>query len=512
MDSGDTFLRALLDHSSDVITILNGGGTILFQSPSVRRILGYEQDELVGSDALARVHPDDRDTAAEVLRRPLEDGSTHGPTVYRYLHRDGSWRLMEATSRRRLGGVVVNARDVTAEREAEAALQRSERHYRSLFENAADVVTILEEDGTIRYESPSAERVMGWRPEELVGRGVFEFVHPEDAPAVACTFERVLRTPGEVHAFELRFLHLDGSWRVLDGLARNLLHDPAVRGIVVNSRDVTDRRLAEEALVRARDAAEAASRAKSDFLSSMSHELRTPLNSVIGFTNVLLRNRAGNQREADLNYLARILANGKHLLGLIDDILDLSKIEAGRMELELGEVAVDRLVLETLAELKGTVGGKPVELRVRSPDRVALLETDAGRLKQVLINLVGNAIKFTERGSVTVALEVDPESHRPLRLEVRDTGVGIPRERLADIFLAFEQGESGTARRFGGTGLGLAISSSFCELMGFRLEVESEVGAGSRFAIVLGEEGPAREGCGDGECGEAVPALGQGVG
>ena len=232
-------------------------------------------------------------------------------------------------------------------------------------------------------------------------------------------------------------------------------------------------------------AAEAASRTKSEFLANMSHELRTPLNSVIGFGNILLKNTAGNLRAEDIAFLDRILANGKHLLGLINEILDLSKIEARKVDLELAPVALDQLVNEVIATQEVQLRGRPVKLVADLPPKVAPLQTDATRLKQVLINLVGNALKFTEAGSVTVRLLVHPKTLRPRRLEVVDTGIGIPLDRQAAVFEAFQQADSGTARKYGGTGLGLTISRALCELLGCRLGLQSELGRGTTFTVTF---------------------------
>jgi signal transduction histidine kinase len=217
----------------------------------------------------------------------------------------------------------------------------------------------------------------------------------------------------------------------------------------------------------------------------MSHELRTPLNSVIGFSNVLLKNRGGNFRERDLLYLRRIRAGGQHLLSLINEVLDLSKIEAGRMRVDRMPVAIGLLVEDTLASFEGQVRDRPLALDAEIPDHLTPIMTDPSRLLQVLTNLIGNAVKFTQRGRVVVRVVADPASRRPTSIEVADTGIGIPPERQAAIFDAFEQADSSTARRFGGTGLGLAVSKSLCDLMGYRLEVESRPGSGSVFRVIL---------------------------
>ncbi len=268
----------------------------------------------------------------------------------------------------------------------------------------------------------------------------------------------------------------------------------AIAGIAVQhtEREIARRREAERKAIEARDAAERMSQAKSEFLTRMSHELRTPLNSVIGFSNVLLRRARSRLVAQEVAYLDRIRANGTHLLSLIDDLLDLSKIEAGKERLELGVVLLDELIAETVAQLEGRLVGKDIALRTELPSEIAPLVTDARKLKQVLINLIGNAVKFTELGSVTVRVVVDARQHEALRIEVVDTGIGIPEERQVAIFDAFEQADSGDARRYGGTGLGLSIALSFSRLMGYHLSVSSVVGQGSTFTVDLRPAAPDR--------------------
>ena len=251
------------------------------------------------------------------------------------------------------------------------------------------------------------------------------------------------------------------------------------------ARDERARERAASALERARDDAEAASRAKSDFLARMSHELRTPLNSIIGFSRVLQRNKHGALDAKDLSYLARIAANGTQLLTIINDILDLAKVESGRMEVSVAPVDLLALVRETADSFAGTLAGSEAALALELPDVLDPLRTDIDKLRQVITNLLGNAIKFTERGRVLVRVLADGTGARAWRLDVIDEGTGVPPSRQAAIFGAFEQGENTISRRFGGTGLGLAISKSICERLGFGLTVVSNDGMGSTFSILF---------------------------
>ncbi len=261
-------------------------------------------------------------------------------------------------------------------------------------------------------------------------------------------------------------------------------HDGSPAWLLGISEDISERKRAEAALHEAKETAEKANRSKSEFLANMSHELRTPLNSVIGFANILLKNKAQNLRAEDLTFIERITTNGKHLLGLINQILDLSKIEAGKLELDLTPVSLAALVPEILDQFEGQVRGREVKLLADLPHPLAVLETDAVKLKQVIINLVGNALKFTERGSVTVRVSVNAQN-QPVRIDVIDTGIGIPKEKQAAVFEEFQQADNTTARKYGGTGLGLTISRALCQLMGCRLEVSSEEGRGTTFSVIL---------------------------
>ena len=240
---------------------------------------------------------------------------------------------------------------------------------------------------------------------------------------------------------------------------------------------------AMRAMQDALNAAQAAQRSREEFLARMSHELRTPLNAVIGFSRVLEKNNAGNQRPEDIRLLGRVRAGGEQLLRLVDDVLDQSRIERGQLALALDAVDVVAVASRVVASYRSAAAAKGLRILAVLPPVAAEVPLDGGRFAQVVQHLVDNAVKFTGSGVVKVTLVTDAATLRPVRLIVADTGIGIPQDRLDRIFIPFEQGEGSTQRSYGGAGLGLPLARQLCEGMGCRLTVESEPGTGSRFTI-----------------------------
>jgi PAS domain S-box-containing protein len=488
LQASEEHFRRLIENASDVATVLDKRGCIRYQSPSITRVLGYTPDELMGESSFDYVHPDDttasRALIEAIVRRP---GTTH-QTEFRFRHRDGSYRVLEALGRTLREdsaeeGVVVNSRDVTERTEAEAALHRSEEHFRTLIENATDLITILDPDGTIRYESSAITRMLGYTPEELVGRTPFDLIHPDDAPAVMARLGELIAEPGTSSSVQFRFLHADGTWRHLEAVGRTINPATSLDGLVVNSRDITERRRAEEAMVAAKEEAERANLAKSEFLSRMSHELRTPMNSILGFAQVLARRGLPADQAKGVDHILRA---GRHLLNLINEVLDIARIEANEQQLSLEAVRVDASVQETVALIRPLAAqyGCAVDELPLPGDLYAL--ADRQRLAQVLLNLLSNAIKYNRPGGrvwVTVEPAEDAEGGEH-RICVHDTGPGIPPERASELFVPFARlgAESSDVE---GTGLGLALSQRLVQAMGGELEVTSEVGVGSTFRVRL---------------------------
>ncbi|MEJ2206245.1 MAG: response regulator [Gemmatimonadota bacterium] len=495
---GRTQLQDFLDNANDLIQSVALDGTILYVNGVWKQTLGYTDEQLTELNLLQIVHPAHVDTVRSEFDRVLRGQPSRRFNV-EFVAANGRVVILSGSvAAQHVGGKPAATqgifRDVTEQRIAERQLADSQANLTALVENTGDAIWSVDRDHRLITFNSAFSLAMEARTgrEPAVGHLPFDVFVAGDVDWYAAVYRRVLQ--GDRHV-ALRTDEVDGQLRYFELYANPIQGDDGITGAVLFGKDVTPRVRAEEALRVAKDEAEAANKAKSDFLASMSHELRTPLNSVIGFTNILLKNKDAHLDDKEIGFLQRVLANGKHLLELINEVLDLAKIEAGRMEAVTESVDLGRLVVETVQQLEGQARAKEgnVQLVAEVPEGLTPIDTDPAKLKQVIINLVGNALKFTQQGSVTVRVDAGSEGATPVAVAVEDTGIGISEDRLEAIFEAFQQAEAGTARKYGGTGLGLTISRSLCLLMGYDLIVESTPGSGSTFTIVMGER-PRRQG------------------
>ncbi|MGI4755643.1 MAG: response regulator [Janthinobacterium lividum] len=376
-------------------------------------------------------------------------------------------------------GLVVD--DVTVERQAQNRLQISEERYRRLIESSASIIWTTTPEGELRGDQPSWTRFTGQSPSQFEHYGWLDAVHPDDrdASAKAWTYAVAHNT---LYSVEMRLLRADGEWRTMAARAVPLLARGNAREWVGTHTDITEQKQAQLELSAAKDAAESANRAKSQFLANMSHELRTPLSAVIGYSELLEEEMEDKGEAATLADVRKIQANARHLLSLINDVLDLSKIEADRMTTYAEEFSAADLLQDVGNTMKGLVEQKGNELVLDFPDNLGSMNTDQVKLRQCLFNLVSNAAKFTEHGRITVHGERDGD-HMTFR--VSDTGIGMTPEQTAKLFERFAQADVSTTRKYGGTGLGLAITRAFCRLLGGDIEVQSAAGEGSSFIIKI---------------------------
>lgn len=368
---------------------------------------------------------------------------------------------------------------------AEQALRESDEQFKQLVQHAGDIIYRTDSKGRFTFINAAVEGLMGYQPEELLGRHFLYPVSLSWQEKVAEFYQRQFeeRTPHSFYFFPVT--RKDGSEMWVGQNVQLIVENGRVVSAQAVARDVTHRVQLEEELNRARDAALESARLKSEFLANMSHEIRTPMNGIIGMASLLADTKLDEDQR---HFVDGIGQSADALLGIINDILDFSKIEAGKLEIE----AVDfdlRLSIEAIASLFSELAeSKNLELTyVIEPDVPNLLRADSSRLRQILINLLGNALKFTHEGEValTVKCSEQTESEAVLRFEVRDTGIGISEEAQARLFSAFVQGDGSTSRRFGGSGLGLAISKQLVEAMGGQIGLESRPGEGSTFWFTL---------------------------
>ncbi len=361
--------------------------------------------------------------------------------------------------------------------DAEALL---EKRYSDLVENANDMIYTRDLEGFFTAINPAGERMIGYTREEALGMNLTELIPPEHRPAARARVQATISQEDE-KPYEVEIIRKDGQRRMLEFSPHLIKRDGRplrVEGIV---RDITERMRVQAEFERAKEMAEAANRAKSEFLANMSHEVRTPMNGVIGVSElVLATGLTTEQRE----YVETIQACAESLLGVINDILDFSKIEARKLELDSAKFDIRKLTAEVSRTMRMRMDEKGLVLHTAVAGEVPeRLVGDPYRLRQILVNLIGNAVKFTDRGSISVDITLEHRAGADcvLRFAVRDTGVGIPREKQGAIFRPFEQADGSSSRRHGGTGLGLAICAQLAMLMRGAIWLESEVGQGSTF-------------------------------
>ncbi len=489
--------RTVVDSSADVITLLTMELSIAYVSPSSTDVLGYRPDEWRGARIWRHIHPDDVRNAVIAIRNLLKGGVLRDLTI-RVRHKDGHWAWMETTGRL-IGGeegfpklIYLAARDVTAHKEMEENLANSERLSRSIIDLAFDPIIGTDERGTIVEFNRAAELLLGWQRNEIIGQPATALVPPEHRQREEPTIAAVLE--GDLHAvsrpFETYLLSHDDRRMPVEMVIWPVTGDHH-KLFMATARDTGARRETHEALIAARERAEQASRLKSEFLATMSHEIRTPMSGVIGLSELLLDTDLDPNQQRFARGIAKA---GATLLQIINDILDFSKLEAGRLALTEVDFELEEL-LDDIVELVGvSAHSRGLELiKDFDPRLPSVVRGDPARLRQILLNLTTNSVKFTEHGNVTIkTIPAPPDPKEPsdsdrvtVIFEVTDTGIGISDEDKRRIFDAFVQADSSSTRHYGGTGLGLAICKRLATMMGGDITVDSDLGHGSTFRTII---------------------------
>ena len=512
--ASETKYRDLVQTANSVILRWDATGHIRFMNDYGQQFFGFSEQEILGRHVVGTIVPTTESLGGRNLDALMQEICRHpdsySTNVNENMRRNGervwlSWANKPIFNEDgQLIEILSVGTNITALKQTEAALRESELKFRRIVENANDIIYMLTPQGTFSYVSPNWTEMLGHDPADVIGSHFAPGIHPDDRQKCLEQFQQLVEDNRPITGLEYRVHHQDGSWRWHISNASTVRDtDGRMLYCVGITRDVTERKQAEAELQQAKEAAEVANRAKSEFLANMSHELRTPLNGILGYTQILQQSKRLFGQDAQ--GLDTIQQCGEHLLTLINDVLDLSKIEARRMEIHPSEFHLPNF-LRAIADLFYLRAQQKGITFLYEPltDLPIAIRSDEQRLRQVLLNLLGNAIKFTDSGRVALKVSClnSPEAQsenlsasRPLppsppspscrlRFEVEDTGIGIAPDDLEDIFQPFQQ--VGDHRRMTeGTGLGLAISRRLVSLMGGELKVESTVGQGSNFWFEL---------------------------
>ncbi|HEX9691934.1 MAG TPA: response regulator [Gemmatimonadales bacterium] len=480
------FLDAVLTSAPSALATVDSDGLVRTLNPAFEQLFGYAGEELLGMPLDDAIVPADVRRSSEYLWQEIERGRPASVEAIRR-HRSGELipvRIAVAPVRGDpLGTAIVVYDDLRGVKRAQQVLKEAEEHYRELVESASDLVWQMDLEGRWTYLNAACLRIYGMSAEGMIGRRLTELVAPERVDEDLAAFQKVF-DGGELTDYETVHRSVDKEPHTLSFNARpNRDASGVVIGAHGTARDVTERAAARDALIAAQQAAERAVQAKSSFLANMSHEIRTPMNGILGMTELLMDTEltGEQQRSAEL-----IRISAESLLKIINDILDFSKIDTDYFSLEVLPFDVVGLVDSIVRLLAIRAFDRGIELAYDvQPETPRMLRGDPSRLRQVLTNLIGNAIKFTQEGEVVVSVtpvQQDEESAL-LRFDVRDTGIGIPADKLDHIFEEFSQVDASTTRKYGGTGLGLSISQKLVRLMGGEVNVESALGVGSTFSF-----------------------------
>lgn len=488
IESSEKRFQAFMDNSPTIAYIKDSNGHYLYLNQKLEQLFGKEQHSLLGKtnyDLLPKhvadnINFNDKKILAsgegtqiiEVIKG--QDGKDHSLLSFKFPIKDDAGKT-------NLCSISI---DITERLRLEQEVREANEKLTTLIQASPLGIIVIQANGKIIEWNKAAEKVYGWtRAEALAGT---TRVVPEDKKAESQELLRRLLSGEQFVEFETERLRKDGT-RVPVTISATCLEDPVNESAIIVGMhaDITERIRSKQAILEAKEVAEAATRAKSEFLANMSHEIRTPMNAVIGMTGLLLDT---NLDKDQMEFASTIRSSSETLLALINDILDFSKIEAGQLDLEETPFDVQDCIEEALDLLGSKAAEKQLDIAYLIENNVPRsLAGDVTRLRQILVNLVSNAVKFTTKGDVLISLAAQPlkEDLYQLKFSVRDTGIGIPADRMDRLFRSFSQVDTSTTRHYGGTGLGLAISKRLCEMMGGTMWVESEKGKGSNFFFTI---------------------------
>ncbi|MFB2894886.1 PAS domain S-box protein [Aerosakkonemataceae cyanobacterium BLCC-F50] len=484
-------LQSVVVNTNDAVLITEAapidepGPRILYANKAFTNMTGYTLEEVLGKNPrILHGAKTDRNELKKV-REALSHWESVTVEVINY-RKDGSefWVEFSVVPVADKTGWYTHwisvQRDITERKEAEAALRRSEERFRSLIENALDIITIIDADGTISYESPSVEKVLGYASADLVGKNIFEYIHPDDVTNALRTFTNTIQNPGTALSIEFRRRHKDGTWRIFEAISQNFVDYAETTRIFVNSRDITERKRLDEirlALEREKEL----SALKVRFFSMASHEFRTPLSTILAAAQLLENSSSqSEQNEKITRNLNRIQSSVKTMIQLLDDILTINRAETGKLEFKPQFLNLESFCLNIIEEIRLSQGANH-QIRFGCVGECSRAYLDEKLLKSILSNLLSNAIKYSPQNSnIYFSLECDGNN---AILRIRDQGIGISEADQKQLFEPFHRGKN--VRNIPGTGLGLVVVKKCVELHGGSISLKSEVGVGTTFTVSL---------------------------
>ncbi len=487
--------RSMAKNSSDILTIINDEGIIKYQSDSIYRILGYKTDEFLERDIRNFIHRENTKNFKTFLNNIRNKPETNFHIELQLQHKNGDWLYLETVGANHLNdssieGIVLNSRDITQRKYYDDILKRISLQNELILESIGEGIYGINLQGIVTFVNPAAQNMLGMRDDELIGKHYHEVIQhrkvdgsplSKDESPIHIALKRGIVQEGE----NMLIKQSDNSMFPIEYIATPVIHQEEITGLVVSFNDITQRKLSEQELKKAKDDAEAANRSKSDFLANMSHEIRTPMNSIMGFLELLQATRLSKIQH---EYVQTIDRNARNLLRILNDILDLSKIEKGKLDIDSVEFNPHEVFEQIIDTFSPNIQGKNLSLISYIDPKLPLeLIGDQLRIRQVLNNLIDNAIKFTPAGNVVVKIDAEHISKQrcTVKFSVSDTGIGISPEYQKLIFESFTQADCSIFQRYGGTGLGLSISENLVRLMGGKLQIISEEGKGSTFFFSL---------------------------
>ncbi len=497
----ENMLSATLHRIEDAVIASDANLQITCANPAAEKLLGKPETDILGkklTDVCRFIRSGDR-RAIHYPCNKLSDNKEpwHVPEDGLLVNMNDRHIPVRGTvsvipdEKEEAGGIVIVLRDVTREREKEEkakiqpGLERisNEIRNRLIKDTSPEIKTILDTKARLVYVSPSVKKMLGYDVKELEGQNAWDFIHDDDRHAVEETFQNIIKESTEEIGVEHRFLHKEGHWVYLESVGSKATMNTSPGGIVITSREITDRKRAENELISARDAAEEMNRAKTALLANMSHEMRTPLTGILGFASILESDLPeGDNREMAM----RIHSSGRRLLETIELILDLAKLESEKIELQADKVNIIHEVSRAMEVHAPSAQNKGLGYRLDTNLEKCNVFIDRQLFNRILYNLLSNAFKYTQEGEIVVHIaKWRVEEDLWIQIDVQDTGVGISSDFLPRVFNEFEQESSGYSRKFEGSGLGLTITRKLVESMGGKISVSSEKEKGAVFTIKL---------------------------